>query len=156
MAAAPTIMERFDPRRPDAFQHAGTFNNNVLTMNAGYVGLTEIYTPERARTLNEWGDGLRDRLNQIIGRHGLAMQFTGRGSMMSVHMTDAPIRSEDDAARGNSALRDLFWFDLVASGIWFAKRGMFALSIALDDADGDKLAEAVEDFAQTRAPLFAG
>ena len=32
------IMERFDPRRPDAFQHAGTFNNNVLTMNAGYVG----------------------------------------------------------------------------------------------------------------------
>lgn len=150
------IMERFDPRRPDSFQHAGTFNNNVLTMNAGYVGLTEIYTPERARTLNEWGDGLRDRLNQIIGRHGLAMQFTGRGSMMSVHMTDAQIRSEDDAARGISALRDLFWFDLVASGIWFAKRGMFALSIALDEADGDKLAEAVEDFAHTRAPLFAG
>src|SRR6516225_1882802 len=28
------IMERFDPRRADAFQHAGTFNNNVLTMNA--------------------------------------------------------------------------------------------------------------------------
>src|SRR5215831_19384740 len=42
------LMERFDPRRPDAFQHAGTFNNNVLTMNAGLVGLTEIYTPERA------------------------------------------------------------------------------------------------------------
>jgi glutamate-1-semialdehyde 2,1-aminomutase len=76
--------------------------------------------------------------------------------MMSVHMTDAQIRSEDDAARGISALRDLFWFDLVASGIWFAKRGMFALSIALDEADGDKLAEAVEDFAHTRAPLFAG
>jgi hypothetical protein len=33
---------------------------------------------------------------------------------------------------------------------------MFALSIALDEADGDKLAEAVEDFAHTRAPLFAG
>src|SRR5215469_5725539 len=33
------LMERFDPRRPDAFQHAGTFNNNVLTMNAGLVGL---------------------------------------------------------------------------------------------------------------------
>src|SRR5262249_55409530 len=41
------IMERFDPRRPDAFQHAGTFNNNVLTMNAGLAGLTEIYTPTR-------------------------------------------------------------------------------------------------------------
>jgi glutamate-1-semialdehyde 2,1-aminomutase len=148
------IMERFDPRRPNAFQHAGTFNNNVLTMNAGYVGLTEIYTPERARSLNEWGDELRGRLNAVIRRHGLAMQFTGRGSMMSVHMTNLPVRSEEDVARGNSALRDLFWFDLVASGIWFAKRGMFALSIALDDDDADKLDRAVEDFAQTRAPLF--
>jgi glutamate-1-semialdehyde 2,1-aminomutase len=148
------IMERFDPRRPDAFQHAGTFNNNVLTMNAGYVGLTEVYTPERALALNEWGDGLRERLNRIVRQHGLAMQFTGRGSMMSVHMTDAPVRSEEDAACGNGPLRDLFWFDLMASGIWFAKRGMFALSIALDEADSDKLAAAVEDFALTRAPLF--
>ena len=41
------LMQWFDPRRKDGFQHAGTFNNNVLTMNAGYVGLTEIYTPER-------------------------------------------------------------------------------------------------------------
>ena len=148
------IMERFDPRRPDAFQHAGTFNNNVLTMNAGLVGLTELYTPERARALNEWGDRLRQRLNAVVRRPGLAMQFTGIGSMMSVHMADGPIRSEEDAARGNGALRDLFWFDLVASGIWFAKRGMFALSIALDDEDGDKLVAAVEEFAQTRAPLF--
>ena len=31
---------------------------------------------------------------------------------------------------------------------------MLALSIALDEADGDKLAEAVEEFAQTRALLF--
>jgi glutamate-1-semialdehyde 2,1-aminomutase len=149
------IMERFDPRRPEAFQHAGTFNNNVLTMNAGLVGLTEIYTPERARTLNEWGDRLRERLNAVVARDGLAMQFTGLGSMLAIHMTDAPIRSQEDAERGNGALRDLFYFDLLARGIWFAKRGMFALSIALDEEDGDKLVDAVEEFAQTRTPLFA-
>jgi glutamate-1-semialdehyde 2,1-aminomutase len=148
------IMERFDPRRPDAFQHAGTFNNNVLTMNAGLVGLTELYTPERARALNSWGDGLRKRLNAVVQRRGLAMQFTGRGSMLSVHMTDGPIRSQEDAELGNAQLRDLFYFDLVARGIWFAKRGMFALSIALDDQDGDKLVDAVDEFAETRAPLF--
>ena len=148
------IMGRFDPRQPDAFQHAGTFNNNVLTMNAGLVGLTEIYTPERARALNASGDRLRERLNTVVRRHRLAMQFTGLGSMLSVHMTDAPIRSQEDAERGNGRLRDLFYFDLIARGIWFAKRGMFALSIALDEADGDKLVEAVEEFVQTRAPLF--
>src|SRR6516165_749293 len=148
------IMEHFDPRRPDAFQHAGTFNNNVLTMNAGLVGLTQVYTPEQARALNAWGDRLRERLNAVVQRSGLAMQFTGFGSMLSVHMTDRPIRSQEDAARGDAALRDLFYFDLLARGIWFAKRGMFALSIALDEKDGDKLVEAVEEFAETRAPLF--
>ena len=35
------IMDLFDPRRPDALPHAGTFNNNVLTMSAGLAGLTE-------------------------------------------------------------------------------------------------------------------
>jgi glutamate-1-semialdehyde 2,1-aminomutase len=69
-------------------------------------------------------------------------------------MTDAPIHSQGDAERGNAALRDLFYFDLVARGIWFAKRGMFALSIALDERDGDKLVDTVEEFAQTRATLF--
>ena len=150
------IMEWFDPRRADGFQHAGTFNNNVLTMQAGHVGLTEIYTPERARALNRFGDGLRERLDATVRRRGLAMQFTGIGSMIGVHMTDRPMRSAADAAQGHTGLLDLFYFDLVARGVWFAKRGMMALSIALDDTDADKLIAAVEEFAETRAPLFEG
>jgi glutamate-1-semialdehyde 2,1-aminomutase len=150
------VMEWFDPRRKDGFQHAGTFNNNVLTMNAGLVGLTEVYTPERARALNDFGDGLRERLNGVVRRRGLAMQFTGLGSMIGVHMTDQPMRSAADAAKGDAGLLDLFYFDLVARGVWFAKRGMMALSIALEEADGDKLVAAVEEFVETRAPLFEG
>src|SRR6266478_6174764 len=149
------LMEWFDPRRKDGFQHAGTFNNIVLTMNAGLVGLTEIYTPERARALNAFGEGLRERLNATIRRRGLAMQFTGIGSMIGVHMTDAPISCEADAAKGHAGLLDLFYFDLLARGIWFAKRGMMALSIALDAADADRLLAAVEEFAESRRPLFA-
>src|SRR5947208_12375405 len=149
------LMEWFDPRRSDGFQHAGTFNNNVLTMNAGYVGLTEVYTPERARDLNRFGDGLRERLNAIVRRRGLAMQFTGIGSMIGAHMTDVPISCEADALKGNGQLLDLFYFDLLARGVWFAKRGMMALSIALDDKDADQLVAAVEEFAETRAGLFA-
>ncbi|HLY44715.1 MAG TPA: aspartate aminotransferase family protein [Stellaceae bacterium] len=148
------LMEWFDPRREGGFQHAGTFNNNVLTMAAGLAGLTEIYTPERAVALNRFGDGLRERLNAIVRRRGVAMQFTGIGSMIGVHMTDAPIRNAADAAKGDAALLDLFYFDLLARGIWIAKRGMMALSIALDDADADKLVAAVQEFVDTRAPLF--
>ena len=36
----------------------------------------------------------------------------------------------------------------------FEASEMIALSLALDDADHDKLVDAVEEFAQTRAPLF--
>jgi glutamate-1-semialdehyde 2,1-aminomutase len=149
-----SLMQWFDPRRPDHLEHAGTFNNNVLTMNAGYIGLTEIYTPERARALNAFGDRLRERLNAIVRKKRLAMQFTGLGSMIGVHMTDRPIRSETDAKQGNAALLDLFWFDLLARGVWLAKRGMMALSIALDETDANQLAAAVADFADARAPLF--
>jgi len=150
------VMDWFDPRRPDGFQHAGTFNNNTLTMNAGYAGLTEVYTPEASRDLNAFGDRLRGRLNAIAAAQGLAMQFTGIGSMIGIHMTGQPIRNVADAGKGHGGLRDLFYFDVLARGVWLAKRGMIALSVALDDNDGDKLAGAVEEFADTRAPLFGG
>lgn len=148
------VMDWFDPRRADGFQHAGTFNNNVLTMQAGLAGLTEVYTPERAQALNDFGDGLRERLNGVARRHGLAMQFTGIGSMIGIHMTNGPIRNAADAAKADGRLRDLFFFDVLARGIWLAKRGMIALSIALDERDADRLVTAVEEFAETRAPLF--
>jgi glutamate-1-semialdehyde 2,1-aminomutase len=148
------LMARFDPRRADAFSHAGTFNNNQLTMRAGLAGLTKLYTPERARSLNAFGDGLRERMNVAARKRRLALQFTGIGSMMTVHMTDGPIRSVEDAARGEPRLRDLLFFDLLERGIWIARRGMINLSIALDAADGDKLVAAVEEFLDTRAPLF--
>ncbi len=34
------IMARFDPARPDAYPHGGTFNNNVVAMAAGHAALT--------------------------------------------------------------------------------------------------------------------
>jgi len=49
------IMAQFDPRRADALFHAGTFNNNTVTMAAGVAGLTKILTPERSRDLNARG-----------------------------------------------------------------------------------------------------
>jgi len=150
------LMEWFDPRNKNGFQHAGTFNNNVLTMNAGYIGLTEVYTPAAAKKLNDWGEGLRERLNAVSSSKGLAMQFTGIGSMIAVHMRGGTIENAADAAEGHAGLLELFYFDLVARGVWFAKRGMMALSVALDEADGDHLIGAVEEFAETRAPLFGG
>jgi glutamate-1-semialdehyde 2,1-aminomutase len=148
------IMARYDPRRADAFPHAGTFNNNVLTMTAGLAGLTRIYTAEAAASLNARGERLRARLNAATRDRGLAMQFTGLGSMLQVHMRAGALRSAADVAAGDAALRDLFFFDLLARGCWIAKRGMAALSLAITDEDCDALVAAVEDFAATRGSLL--
>jgi glutamate-1-semialdehyde 2,1-aminomutase len=149
------IIDLFDPRRPDALPHAGTFNNNVLTMNAGLTGLTEVYTPAAADALNARGDALRRRLNALCAKADAPMQFTGIGSMLSVHMMHGPIRSPADAARGDAKLKELFFFDMLAHGIWLARRGMMALSLPIGDAECDKLADAVGEFLETRASLLA-
>ena len=57
------------------------------------------------------------------------MQFTGCGSIMSVHFTSAPIRDPADAAAADMRLRDLFFFDMAAAGIYLARRGFMALML---------------------------
>jgi glutamate-1-semialdehyde 2,1-aminomutase len=149
------IMDLFDPRRPDALPHAGTFNNNVLTMSAGLVGLTEVYTPDAASALNARGDALRVRLNGLCRAHDAPMQFTGIGSMFAVHVTRGPVRSPADAAKGDAKLKELFFFDMLAQGIWLARRGMFTLCLPIGDAECDRLAAAVEEFLSSRRSLLA-
>jgi glutamate-1-semialdehyde 2,1-aminomutase len=149
------LMGLFDPRRAGALPHAGTFNNNVLTMAAGYASLTEVYTPDACRALNALGEDLRARLNGVVASRGLPMQFTGIGSMLSVHMTGAPLRTWSDTAQGNAKARDLFFFDLVAAGFWLARRGMMVLSLPVTAADCDRLVRVVEEFAEARGALLA-
>jgi glutamate-1-semialdehyde 2,1-aminomutase len=150
------IMGCFDPRRADALQHAGTFNNNVLSMTAGHAGLTQAFTPEAARALNARGDALRERLNGLCRAHGAPLQFTGRGSMLAAHLTADPIRSVADAARGDTGLKELFFFDMLADGIWLARRGFIALSLAIGDAECDRLVAAVERVLGARREVLAG
>ena len=57
------IMERYDPSKPGAFVHHGTFNNNVLMLRAGAAGLEKVFTPPVQAALNESGVALRDALN---------------------------------------------------------------------------------------------
>jgi len=149
------IIDLFDPRRPDALPHAGTFNNNVLTMHAGLAGLTEVYTPAAADALNARGEALRRRLNALCAAADVAMQFTGIGSMLAVHMTRGPIRSPADAARGDAKLKELFFFDMLAHGIWLARRGMMALSLPIGRAECNQMANALTEFLESRATLLA-
>lgn len=151
-----SIMAQFDPRRPDALPHAGTFNNNVLTMAAGAAALTRVLTVEAIEGLNARGDRLRERLNDRCRAHGAPLRFTGLGSLMNAHGTAAPVRSAPDAAAADPRIRDLLFFDLLERGCYVARRGFIALSLAIGDPECDALVDAVDAFLVNRGPLFRG
>ena len=148
------IMDLFDPRRLDALPHAGTFNNNVLTMTAGLTGLTDVYTPEVASALNARGERLRARLNALCQAADAPMQFSGIGSMLAVHTIRGPVTSPEHAAKSDPKLKELFFFDMLAQGIWLARRGMMTLSLPIGNAECEALVIAVEEFLSARKSLL--
>jgi len=150
------LMQQFDPRVPGALPHAGTFNNNVVTMAAGIAGLTKVFTPAAAQALNARGDAMRLRLNALCRDRGARFQFTGLGSLMSAHATDQPIRTPADAARADAALEGLFFFEMLNRGVWVARKGFVALSLPIGDAEIDHFVDAVADFLDVRKDLVAG
>jgi glutamate-1-semialdehyde 2,1-aminomutase len=147
------VMEQFDPRRSNALPHAGTFNNNILSMTAGLAGLTRVFTPAAADSLNARGDALRSRLNAACQERGAQFQFTGSGSMLCAHPTDRPIGTAADAPVAGHSLRDLFFFDMLERGIYLARRGFMALSLPIGAAEMERLEGAVGDFLDTRLDL---
>ena len=140
------LVERFDPRRPDALPHAGTFNNNVLTMSAGIVGLREIFTPEEAVRLNARGDALRERLQATADERGVPFRATGCGSIIGLHWQAEPVRRPSDTEATPSAARSLSHLELIGRGFYFARRGFISLSLPLEDGDYDEFVTAFADF----------
>jgi glutamate-1-semialdehyde 2,1-aminomutase len=147
------LMSRFDPSRADALQHAGTFNNAVLTMAAGAAGLTQVYTAGEVERLNGLGNRLRDRLNAFAERSDVPFLATGYGSMVGLHFTDAPVRRITDLPPA-AELRALLHLHLLEHGYSYARRGFIALSLPLEEPDVDGFAAAVEAFLTEHAALL--
>ena len=140
------IMSLYDPFRADALSHAGTFNNNPITMSAAVAAMTKVYTPDRVSAFNAAGDEMRNRLNEAAKERSLNVQFTGRGSMMNIHFSGAPIRNARDADAGNSVAKALFHIEMMEKGQYFARRGMINLSLPMTGAERDGFFSAASSF----------
>jgi len=143
------LMRRFDPTAPDALPHAGTFNNNVLTMAAGVAGLTDVLSDERIDDLNARGDRLRASLNEVVNPHGWIA--TGSGSMVGLHPVSGPVSCPQDLAEADDRLRELLFLDLLERGYYMARRGFIALSLEITDDDVDGFVDAVRDSLAARS-----
>jgi glutamate-1-semialdehyde 2,1-aminomutase len=154
------IMARFDPSRPDAYPHGGTFNNNVLAMAAGHAALTRVLTADAQARMNALGDRLRTRLAELAQKHDMPMQVTGLGSIFGIHFHAGPIRNIGDLDRGErgretliSDIKKLFHLDMLAAGQYISRRVMGNLSVETGEAETDALCQAIEEFLVSRGAL---
>ncbi len=149
------IMDQYDPRRPDCLPHAGTFNNNVLTMMAGCVALETLYTPDTADQFTERGDAFRRRLQGLADQRSLPVRLSGVGSLMNIHFSVEPVNSPDDVRLVEPRLRQLLQMSMLEAGFYIGKAGYLALMLPLDDADYDRFANAFEAFLDRYGELIA-
>ncbi|RYH63503.1 MAG: aminotransferase class III-fold pyridoxal phosphate-dependent enzyme [Alcaligenaceae bacterium] len=140
------IMEHFDPARANGLKHAGTFNNNICSLSAAVAGLGQVYTPARAQMFTDWGDAVRERLNDQCRREGLPVVATGVGSILSPHFTRRPILSPDDISVTSRQMGQLLHRFLQLEGVLVCARGDIYLSLPMQDSDVGALLAALSRF----------
>jgi glutamate-1-semialdehyde 2,1-aminomutase len=126
------IMAVFDPRRPGAVGHGGTFSANPVTLRAGLAAL-EWWDESEIQRLNRLGDGLRAALR------AQGWTVSGLGSLLRIH---AP----DPAA---------LWWQLYGAGVLIAVHGLACLSTPMDAAVVERVEAAFAGVADAAPQLLA-
>ena len=141
------IMSLYDPSKRQ-LAHAGTFNNNVVSMAAGVAGCS-ILTDKKLYALNKMGDLMRQKITEQLVANGYGeppknkadpkehcMWVSGIGSIMAIHFSGAY----------QDAMLELFFHQMLKQGIYLAPRGFIALSIEITESDVAKFLQAMEKF----------
>lgn len=143
------IMAYFDPDRADGLKHAGTFNNNVMSMSAGLTGLTEVFTVERARLFHSEVTEFANRLSERIAVAGLPVVLTGHGSMLTLHwLAQVPVQAPVQAAEVNpqsSMLRQIVLLRCMQAGVRLAGRGDIYLNLAMTAEGRQTISDVIFD-----------
>ena len=148
------IMRVFDPRNLDMIPHAGTFNNNSLTMAAGAAAMGKVLNADVLDQLNSRGEKLRAELNTIAEQHDTCIQFTGAGSLMALHSTRQPIYSVKNLTGCDDRVAELVFLDLLERGYYIARRGYMALMLSVGDRELSGFKQAFADVMRSRAHLL--
>lgn len=157
------VMELFDPRT-GRLSHAGTFNNNVVTMAAGVAG-EGVMTRERLEGLNALGGRLIGDLDDLIKAKLPRDDSAATGDVALWNGDGGGLRGGDSAAERNifvigrgslfairfrgpngNTLRELFYHHLLSHGIFIASRGFLALTLENTEKHCQRLLSVVEGF----------
>ncbi len=153
------LMDRFDydPTRPGAINHSGTFNGNEVTMAAGIVSMKK-FDEDAVRRINGLGERLRRGCNAALRALGLKVQVIGVGSLSNLIYTDREVRNALDFAMayiGAMELQKWVHLELMNRGIFTAKRGEFVISTPMSEREVDVCIEEVKGTFLRMLPYIA-
>lgn len=138
------VMDVYDPR-PEApmgvIPHHGTFNNNIMTLYVGHVGLTKIYTPEVCEEFHQVGEEFRRRLQALT--KGTKLCFTGMSTVIGSHFTESGLQVIERDTEEVWVLKELFWFEMMEVGFWTTLRGFMALVLGTPQTELDRFVKCV-------------
>lgn len=148
------VMEHYNPKRPGALAHAGTFNNNVCSMAAGCAAMRDVYTAQRAQDFLDWSEAFRLSLNEMFRSKDVPMYANGLGSMIAIHFNREPTKRPSDITAGCHSLRPLLHMELLLDGVLIVGRGDLFLSLPMDDSHLSKARSSLGKFADQYKPLI--
>lgn len=140
------IIDRYDPRRATGLRHAGTFNNNICSMMAGLAGLTRVFTAARAGEFLARNETYRRSLNEELSTRRIPMQFTGSGSMFTVHFAQHVIATPRDIPAVSRRIAQIFHLECLLNGVLLASRGDVFISLPTSGRQYDALRDAIRFF----------
>ncbi|KAL4746675.1 hypothetical protein BDW72DRAFT_207150 [Aspergillus terricola var. indicus] len=119
-------------------EHSGTWHNNVFTMAAGLAAV-ELLSHANIEKANALGRQLREGLDGVLNAAGGARAAVrGFGSLVGVHFLGP----------NSAALRDAFYFDLLAQGIYIGHRGFLCLDIMHEERHVQRVLDAARQFTE--------
>jgi glutamate-1-semialdehyde 2,1-aminomutase len=133
-----------------AYDMAGTFNGNPLTMAASRVTLTEVMTRDVYPGLNAVYAYMEENLRKVIEQTGLPAYVTGYGAKGSVIYSNKPVREYRDAVGIDERITYLAWLFQQNRGVFkspWTKQETWTLSIWHTEDDAQRYVANFEEFA---------
>jgi glutamate-1-semialdehyde 2,1-aminomutase len=145
------IMKRLDTvvyERPFFSFHGGTFVANPITMIAGLTTLKILENNHHIRRLNETGERLRRRTQQIFEANDVAAQVVGISSLFNIHFTRGSVNDARDAYMADRRKQVDYSLSLIENGVFVLPTHIGALSTAHSEEDLDKFLLVTEEYAK--------
>jgi glutamate-1-semialdehyde 2,1-aminomutase len=141
------LMRMFHPEQAQPVMHASTFSGNPLSMAAGAAAMRQV-DPQLIGQLNRLGERLRHGFTERFEAHAIRGQAIGVGSLVNVHLTDAPINDARDALAGmqrSGHINALLHLAMLQRGVASASRLMYCTSAPMSMREIEFAIDALDD-----------